>query len=141
MDINKDFLNKYFDNSVKQPVPYRKGELWGFSDIWGNITIEPQYDEVNFFNLSESTDLGSFRAIVRKQEYYYIIDVNNAYLTKGCKSIFETTTFSQYSFHGLVTFDDKHGVFFNNKIIINTIYDSIDVDENSFKVELDGKLY
>jgi len=33
----------------KGPIPFRKGDLWGYADTTGKLIIEPQYDEAMIF--------------------------------------------------------------------------------------------
>lgn len=46
---NKDFVRKGYFIPNKELIPFRKNNKWGFSNLHGEIIIEPNYSFVNFF--------------------------------------------------------------------------------------------
>ncbi|MEZ4854116.1 WG repeat-containing protein [Flavobacterium sp.] len=38
-----------------QPIPYKKGNVWGYATTEGKIIIEPKYDSVSVFNTNSDT--------------------------------------------------------------------------------------
>ncbi|QSE99180.1 WG repeat-containing protein [Fulvivirga lutea] len=69
-----------FGQSQETFVPFRVNDLWGYSDIQGNILIEPQYSEAHFFY----DDLATVKHKYGKQ---YVIDRNNEVIFKTPDSL------------------------------------------------------
>lgn len=63
--ISLFFCGIYFCQNFN--IPYRKGSLWGFSDKFGKIKIEPKYDSV-------SIDFDNYRWIVFKNKKTGVVD-------------------------------------------------------------------
>ena len=45
----------------KYPIPYRKGDKWGYCDEQKNIIVEPIYDEVELYERSSSVSFGEVK--------------------------------------------------------------------------------
>ena len=60
-------------------IPYRKGNLWGFSDINGSLKIPALYDSVSLFSSDYSRTQNKIIhcAIVIRNGNYGVIDENN----------------------------------------------------------------
>lgn len=70
--------------SSESLVPYRVGKLWGYSDYEGNIKIKPQYQSASLFF--------KYRAIVKKNGLFYLIDMSNNLITKNGYEFMEVTS-------------------------------------------------
>lgn len=60
-------------------IPFRLGNNWGYSDLKGNIVIEPSYTSAAFFYKN--------RAIVQDKNTFYLIDPKNQKSSKDCQKI------------------------------------------------------
>ncbi len=63
-----------------QYIPYRVGDLWGYSDTTGKLVLEPIYEQTDFFNHGI--------AFVKKSNFYYTINskfevISGPYYTYG----------------------------------------------------------
>lgn len=138
--MNNNYLNQFFEQKMNQPIPYRKGEVWGYSNIWGDIIIEPEYEEVSFFRQVDFLDLESLRAWVKKGNYFYVIDADNNLLTGGYKQIKFLSFFGfPFSFFEITSSKEKKGAFFKNNTIAEPIYDVIEKEDVGIKVTLNNK--
>lgn len=74
------FLFSLFFQLNAQLIPYRVGDLWGYSDTSGKLILEPIYEQTDFFNHGI--------AFVKKSNFYYTINpkfeiISGPYYTYG----------------------------------------------------------
>lgn len=118
-------FNPTYGQKVKL-YPYRIKNKWGFSDVHGNIIIQPQYDSVTTFHENYITGIYCSKVIKNKKEAY--IDSTNKYLTKKFDKIDFSFSNNQYNY--LIKKKNKFGVMDRNyKILIPFNYDELHQDE------------
>ncbi len=127
-----------FGALLSQPIPYRKSNLWGFCDVWGNLLIEPQYDEADFFICVDYYN-PEFRAIVRKNDRFHLIDSENRILHSSDEEISDWDSLTGLTFH-LLRNNGKQGIFFKNSVLLPPEYDEIKMDEDAFILYKGDKL-
>nr|WP_321229228.1 WG repeat-containing protein [uncultured Psychroserpens sp.] len=138
--MTDNYLEKFYEQSLNQPIPYRKGNLWGYSNVFGDIVIEPQYEQVAFFYQTDLNDLDSYRALVKSHNRFFIVNNHNARLSENYKKIVVIDPYDiEFVFFKIHSNEDKVGVFFKDKIIIEPIYDELDNDNKYIKVRLNDK--
>lgn len=124
-------------NSFSQEynVPYRKGNLWGFSDKNGKIKVEPKYDSIN-------PEMNNFRWFVFQNNKVGIIDEKGIEKLKPIyDSIFRKPVHSRYNEFiiykdNLLGYSDMNGSF-----LLPIQYKSIDKAENDSFNELELKFF
>jgi hypothetical protein len=138
--MTDSYLEKFYEQSLNKPIPYRKGNLWGYSNVFGDIIIEPQYEQVDFFYQTDLFDLDSYRALVKSNNQFFIINNHNEKLSAGYKKAVVIDPYDiEFVFFEIHSNNGKVGVFFKNKIIIEPIYDELDNDNKYVKVKLNNK--
>jgi hypothetical protein len=122
-------------------VPYRIKNLWGFSDLKGNMKITPQYDDVKQIKYYW-TDGSSFQSVmvVSKGANIFAINHHNDVVVPPDGNFDDISLDEYYYSVATITKQGKKGVFYNNKQIIPCQYSSIEREKNlSFRVLADGK--
>ncbi|WP_298901165.1 WG repeat-containing protein [uncultured Psychroserpens sp.] len=138
--MTDDFLEQYYQQSLNQPVPYRKGKLWGYANIWGDILIDPQYDKVDFFYQTELSDLDSYRALVKKNGHFYVINKDNIKCSNQYKNAEVVDPYdTEFVFFEVTSNSNTIGVFFKDQLILEPIYDEVEADNQYIKVKRDDK--
>ena len=138
--MTDDFLEQFYQQSLNRPVPYRKGTLWGYANIWGDILIEPQYDSANFFYQTALSDLDSYRALIKKGNSFYVINSDNQILSHPYKNAEVVDPYdTEFVFFEVTSNDNKRGVFFKDQLILEPIYDEVEADNQYIKVKREEK--
>jgi len=75
-------------------VPYRVGNKWGYSDLKGNLVIEPRYESATFFYKN--------RAIVEEKNIFYLINPQNKKSSKDCQKIILRTDCDYICYRALI---------------------------------------
>lgn len=113
------FLGTSFCLSQKFNVPFRKGNLWGFSDKSGKLKIEPKYDSV-------SIDYDNYRWIVFKDGKTGVVDsLGNEKLRVDYDSIYRNSLHSTDNDFYLLKGDKKGYSDIDGKIIFDCEYNNI----------------
>ena len=98
-------------------IPFRKGNLWGYSDSTKKIIIEPQYESVEFFEFG--------RAVVKKKGKFGVIDVSGRTVVSYFYKELEAGPISGY--WKAMMLGNKCGIVdSNDKFCIPAIYDHIE---------------
>lgn len=111
------------------PIPYRKGDLWGYADTTGKILIEPQYDEAMVF-YEEYT-------FVQKNGKYGMIDRSGKLIQP-----FKYEAVSNYEYRPFATLTKKGKTRCLdaqlNKVDCNMPYDTTNIPPKFFRVMRKG---
>lgn len=98
-------------------IPFRKGNLWGYSDSTKEIIIEPQYEHAEFFEFG--------RAVVKKNGKFGVIDTHGKTIVSCFYRELKSAPISGY--WKAIMFGSKCGIVdSNNKFCVPAIYDRID---------------
>jgi hypothetical protein len=122
-------------------VPYRVKNLWGFSDVKGNLKIAPQYDGVKQIKYYWANG-SSFKSVmvVSKGGNIFAINHLNQVIVPADGHFDELDV--DYYYYGVVvvTKQGQKGVFYNRKQIVPCQYTYIEREKNlSFRVSNNGK--
>jgi hypothetical protein len=122
-------------------VPYRLKNLWGFSDVNGNMKIAPQYDDVKQIQYYWTNGL-SFQSVMVVSKAGNIFAINHLNQTiVPIDGHYDDITLEPYDY-GVVAVikQGKQGLFYDRKQIIPCQYERIEHHKNlSFRVALGGK--
>ncbi len=133
-----------FAQSPVALIPYRKGNLWGFSDINGSLKIPALYDSVSLFSSDYSRTQNKIihcAIIVRNGNYGVIDENNNILIQPDFKSIQEEYLGESFKLFIVKDKNNKYGLSGLSKIIIQPAYDSIArVESDYFLLRNNGKL-
>lgn len=129
------YIGNVFAQTEGVYVPYRKGDLWGYSDANGKIIIEPVYDKVGERHIE-----GQFK--VYKNGKVGIADRSGAVIfTPQFDSIFPR----YYNPRGHMLFVQKDGLWglytHEGKEMVPIKYDELDKTHSHHNNATDGKIF
>ena len=133
-----------FAQSPVALIPYRKGNLWGFSDINGSLKIPALYDSVSLFSsdyLRKENKIIHCAIVIRNGNYSVIDENNNILIQPDFKSIQEEYLGESFKLFIVKDKNNKYGLSGLSQIIIQPAYDSIArVESDYFLLRKNGKL-
>jgi len=133
-----------FAQSPVALIPYRKGNLWGFSDINGSLKIPALYDSVSLFSsdyLRKENKIIHCAIVVKNGNYGVIDENNNILIQPDFKSIQEEYLGESFKLFIVKDKNNKYGLSGLSQIIIQPAYDSIArVESDYFLLRKNGKL-
>jgi len=105
------------DARLPDLIPFRKGNLWGYSDSTKKTIIEPQYESAEFFAFG--------RAVVKKNGKFGVIDAQGKTVLRLVYKEIKAGPISGY--WKAILLGDKCGIVdSNDKLCVPGIYDRID---------------
>ncbi len=133
-----------FAQSPVALIPYRKGNLWGFSDINGSLKIPALYDSVSLFSsdyLRKENKIIHCAIVVKNGNYGVIDENNNILIQPDFKSIQEEYLGESFKLFIVKDKNNKYGLSGLSQIIIQPAYDSVArVESDYFLLRKNGKL-
>lgn len=123
-------------------IPRRKGNLWGFAGLYGNIKIAPRYDDAEpFMDYSNINPGQHYYAVVTAAGEKYIINPAGKIISEGYSLInWRILSFTGEAFIVVTDSGNKEGAFYNGQLTVPPLYDDIMVSDDIYlKVTLNGK--
>lgn len=125
-------------------IPYRKGNLWGFSDINGAIKIPALYDGVTFFSSNYSyteQKMIHFSVVILNGKYGLVDENNKTLIQPAFTSIKEEYLGESFKLFITKYNNNKYGIASLSKTILQPEYDTISrVESDYFLLRKNGKL-
>lgn len=117
-----------FTQSYTPLIPFHKGNLWGMSDINGQLKIPAVYDSVSFFSTTYSRDKGkiiNYSIVILKGKYGVIDDNDSTVIPCDFISMDDIYITASKKLFIVRNATNKYGVMSAEKIIIEPMYDTI----------------
>lgn len=122
-------------------IPYKKGQLWGFSDTLGVLKIPAIYDTVYFFEDGEARVVKNKLSGYINQQHKVIIPCSNSICKRIEFSVQVNDLFVRKS-HYLIKRNGKYGILDQtNKLKLALIYDQVQELNSGFFLVKRNKLY